>query len=197
MPAPDSQPDLLNDSQLEQLGRWRQGDAAALKRQVWLAHGDLPTTAISKERADPGKLLAMHESAPDGHAVLTQTCDLVPRTGRDRPFVSVAPLVHLDSELTDLAARGRLTRFAHIPNYQCGMMCADLDRITTIETGVLLLCDRLSRLDTDQQRLAFSRAVARKFERFAFPDDLTTSIQKWRNHIISKHGREHSPEGRL
>lgn len=197
MPAPASQPGLLNESQLEQLGQWQQGDVAALKQQVWLAHGDLPTTAISKERANPGKLLAMHESAPDGHAVLTQTCDLVPRTGRDRPFVSVAPLVQLDNELTDLAARGRLTRFAHIPTYRDGTFCADLDRITTIETGVLLLCDRLSRLDTDQQRLAFSRTVARKFERFAFPDDLAKSIQKWRDQVVSKHGRPHSPEGEL
>ena len=139
----------------------------------------------------------MHESAPDGHAVLTQTCDLVPRTGRDRPFVAVAPLVELSSELTDQAARGRLTRFAHVPTYRDGAFCADLDRITTIETGVLLLCDRAGSLETDQQRLAFSRAVARKFDRFGFPDDLVESIKKWRNHVVSKHGREHSQEGEL
>ncbi len=139
----------------------------------------------------------MHESAPEGHAVLTQTCDLVPRTARDRPFVSVAPLVQLDDELTDLAARGRLTRFAHIPTYRDGAFCADLDRTTTIETGVLLACNRMSSLDADQQRLAFAQAVARKFSRFAFPDDLVRSIQKWRNQVISKHGREHSPEGEL
>ncbi|MDE0215825.1 MAG: hypothetical protein OXN79_04505 [bacterium] len=197
MADPPPQPDLLDEAQLAQLGQWRQGDVVALQQQVWLAHGDLPTTAASKQSAAAGKLFAMHESAPEGHAVLTQTCDLVPRTARDRPFVSVAPLVQLDDELTDLAARGRLTRFAHIPTYRDGAFCADLDRITTIETGVLLACNRMSSLDADQQRLAFAQAVARKFSRFAFPDDLVRSIQKWRNQVISKHGREHSPEGEL
>ena len=139
----------------------------------------------------------MHESAADGHAVLTQSCDLAPRPGRDRPFVAVAPLVQLDGDQIEQAARGRLTRFAHVPTYLDGAYCADLDRITTIETGVLLLCDRLSRLDTDQQRLEFSRAVARKFERFAYPDDLANSIRKWRDHVISKHGRQNSQEGEL
>ena len=139
----------------------------------------------------------MHESAADGHAVLTQPCDLAPRPGRDRPFVAVAPLVQLGGDQIEQAARGRLTRFAHVPTYLDGAFCADLDRITTIETGVLLLCDRLSRLDTDQQRLEFSRAVARKFERFAYPDDLAKSIKKWRDHVISKHGRQNSQEGEL
>lgn len=197
MNDPATHPDWLNESQLEQLSRWRQGDIAALKQQVWLANGTLPTTPVSKERAPTGKLVAMHESAANGHAVLTQTCDLVPRPGRDRPFVAVAPLIRLDENQTAQAARGRLTRFAHVPTYQDGAFCADLDRITTIETGVLLLCHRLSSLDTDQQRLAFSRAVARKFDRFAFPDDLAASIKKWRDHVIDKHGRQHSPEGEL
>lgn len=197
MTGSSPQPDLLDETQLERLAQWQQGDVAALKQQVWLANGTLPTTAISKERSVAGKLSAMHESAVEGQAILTQTCDLVPRPGRDRPFVAVAPLVRLDEEQTAQATRGRLTRFAHVPTYRDGTFCADLDRITTIETGVLLLCDRLSSLDTDQQRLAFSRAVARKFDRFAFPDDLATAIQKWRNHVISKHSREQSSEGKL
>lgn len=197
MTDPLPQPGLPNEPQLAQLGQWRQGDVVELRQQVWLAHGSLPATAASEQSAAAGKLFAIHESAPDGHAVLTQTCDLMSRTGRDRPFVAVAPLVQLDGELTDLAARGRLTRFAHVPTYRDGAFCADLDRITTIETGVLLMCDRASSLETDQQRLAFSRAVARKFDRFAFPDDLVNSIQKWRNHVISKHGRQHSQEGEL
>ena len=87
--------DLLSDEQLEQLGACRQGDVIALD-QVWLAHGDLPTTTYAKEHAAPGKLSGMYEKAAAGLAVLTQTCDLIPRPDRNRPFVAVAPLVELE-----------------------------------------------------------------------------------------------------
>ena len=111
----------------------------SLRHQVWLAHGDLPSTEYAHKHAREGTLSGMCEVAPHGHAILTQTCDLVPRLGRDRPFVALAPLVQLHGDDVDQGRRGRRTRFAHVPAFDDGSYFADLDRITTIETGVLLL----------------------------------------------------------
>ena len=41
---------------------------------------------------------------------------------------------------------------------------------------------------------AFSETIARHFGRPAFPDDFVASVQKFRDHVVSKHGRA-SPEG--
>lgn len=188
----------LTDEQHQQLSECRQGDVVlSLQRQVWLAHGDLPTTEHARDHAQEGKLSGMYEAAPHGHAILTQTCDLVPRPGRDRPFVALAPLVQLDDGEATRSRRGRMPRYAHVPAFGDGSYFADLDRITTIETGVLLLQERRPGLSDDEQRNGFARAVARKFGRFAFPDDLPRSLSKWRDHVVSKHDQEKSPEGTL
>ena len=187
----------LTDERREQLSECRQGDVLSLRHQVWLAHGGLPSTEYARKHAPAGTLSGMYEDAPHGHAILTQTCDLVPRPGRDRPFVALAPLVQLHGNELNQGRRGRMTRFAHVPAFGDGSYFADLDRITTIETGVLLLQDRTPGLSDDEQRNAFARAVARMFERFAFPDDLSRSLSKWRDHVVSKHDKERSPEGTL
>ena len=120
-----------------------------------------------------------------------------PHSDRHRPFVAVAPLVKLEEHEALEARRGRRPRYAHLPAYENGRFCVDLDRITTIETGVLLRHPRISGLSTDRDRAAFGKAVARKFGRFPFPDDLPRALARWRDHVVSKHDRENSPEGRL
>ena len=187
----------LTDEQINRLSEYRQGDVVSLPRQVWLAHGDLPTTAYSRDHAASGALSSVHEAAPNGQVILTQTCDLVPRAGRDRPFVALAPLVRLGEDMATLARRGRMPRYARVPAFEDGSYFADLDRITTTETGVLLLHDRAAGLSNDVERMSFARAVARKFDRFAFPDELQLSLSKWREHVISRYGKENSPEGAL
>ena len=187
----------LTDEQINRLSEYRQGDVVSLPRQVWLAHGDLPTTAYSRDHAAGGTLSSVHEAAPNGQVILTQTCDLVPRAGRDRPFVALAPLVRLEEDEASLARRGRMPRYAHVPAFKDGSCFADLDRITTIETGLLLLQNRTPGLSNDAERLAFARALARKFDRYAFPDDLHVSLSRWREQVISRHGKENSPEGAL
>lgn len=197
MTSTASSTDFLSDDHLEQLGACQQGDVIGLDRQVWLAHGDLPTTSYAKDHAAAGKLSGMYERADAGLAVLTQTCDLIPRPDRNRPFVAVAPLVELEKHEGLEARRGRRPRYAHLPAYEDGRFCVDLDRITTIETGVLLRYQRIPGLATDQERAIFGKAVARKFGRFPFPDDLPRTLAGWRNHVVSKHHKENSPEGTL
>jgi len=187
----------LTDEQIDQLSLCHQGDVVALRPQVWLAHGALPTTVYSSDHAARGALSSLHEAAPHGQVILTQTCDLVPRAGRDRPFVALAPLVRLPDNEGALAKRGRMPRYAPVPAFNDGAYFADLDRITTIEVGLLLLLDREPGLSNDAQRASFARAVARKFDRHAFPDDLQRSLSRWRDHVVTKHSRASSPEGSL
>ncbi|MCY4663144.1 MAG: hypothetical protein OXC00_00605 [Acidimicrobiaceae bacterium] len=193
--SPDSE--WLTDEQINRLSEYRQGDVVSLQRQVWLAHGDLPTTGHSRDHAVRGALSSVHEAAPNGQVILTQTCDLVPRAGRDRPFVALAPLVRLEEANATLARRGRMPRYAHVPAFEDGSCFADLDRITTVETGLLLLQNRKPGLSNDAERMSFARALARKFDRYAFPDDLHRSLSKWRTHVVSRHDRESSSEGSL
>ncbi len=189
--------EYLGKDQIVRLHECRQGDVLALPHHVWIAHGDLPTTAYGRDYAAPGKVSSLSEVAPNGVAVLTPTCDFVPRSGRDRPYVAVAPLVGLEEPEFSEARRGRHLRYVHLPSYEDGRYFADLDRISTIETGVLLIYSRSASLTNDRERSDFARALARKFGRFAFPDDLQLSMKKWRDHVISKHNKPNSPEGVL
>lgn len=168
----------LTDEQRQKLKAYGQGDVVSLSLQVWLAHGDLPTTEYASLNASRGRLSRMYEAAPEGHAILTQTCDLVQRPGRDRPFAALAPLVKLPVNEAEQGRRGRLVRYAHLPAFRDGSYFVDLDRITTIETGALLLQERTPGLSDDEERSVFARAVARKFGRFAFPDELSVSLRE-------------------
>lgn len=99
----------------------------------------------------------MYEKTSDGLAVLTQTCDLMPRPGRDRPFVALAPLVKLPAAEQSQASRGRMPRYAPLPSFGNGSFYVDLDRITTVETGILLLHEIEPGLTTDAERNDFAR----------------------------------------
>lgn len=75
-----STPEWLTDEQRRQLSECQQGDVVrSLRHQVWIAHGDLPTTERARKEAPRGQLSGVYETAPHGLAILTQTCDLVPR----------------------------------------------------------------------------------------------------------------------
>lgn len=198
MASDASRPAYLSGDQRTELANCQQGDVLAIDRQVWLAHGDLPTTEYSSQYAVTGSISGLYESTPAGAAILTQTCDIVPRHDRDRPFVAIAPVVELAAAIeAEEAKRGRRPRYAHLPAYERGEHFVDLDRITTVETGVVLMYERTEGVRTDEERAAFARAIARKFSRFAFPDQLSESLLKWRRQVVAKHGKENSPEGEL
>lgn len=50
---------------------------------------------------------------------------------------------------------------------------------------------------TDQDRATFGKSGSSEFGRFPFPDDLPRALARWRDHVVSKHDKENSPEGRL
>jgi len=72
-----------------------------------------------------------------------------------------------------------------------------LDRVMTVEKGWLTFSSRIPGWNTDDEIRLFQAAVARRYQRFAFPDDFVESIDKLRERIVKRHGRQASPEGQL
>lgn len=127
--------------------------------------------------------------------MLTQTCD-IRRSSEDRPYVEVCPLISVDPSIAASAASGERPSFAAIPALG-DRAVADLDRVMTVEKGWLSLASISSGWTTDSEIRAFQAAVARRYQRFAFPDDFTKTVSKLRNKIVSRHGKLMSPEGQL
>jgi hypothetical protein len=177
---------------------WRQGDVTEPSVFYQFADVRRPTTALSVEaakRASSGAARVRITTPVDGLVVLTQTCDVV-RSCTSRPHVEVCPLVQEDSVVASAAARGERPRYAALPHLG-NTAVADLDRIMTVEKGYLSLLTRRPGWDSDEQIRRFQAAVARRYQRFAFPDDFVRSVKKLTDKIRSKYGNPLSAEGSL
>ncbi len=165
----------------------------------WLANANRPSSDAAAESVESGaeNTFTVWERF-EGLVVLTPTCDIHPRDKKDRPFVTVCPLVELPDEVdVGKAKDGYHIRYVHVPGASDPAAFADLDRTQTIETGLLEECERIPGLHTDEEQADFARAVARKFNRFAFPDALQRAISKWRNKVVDSHSKPNSAEGQL
>ena len=125
--------------------------------------------------------------------VLSQTCDVV-REAAVRPFVSVARQIRLAGSDAEEAGRGRRPRYAAVPAAGPDAF-ADLDSVCSIEKSVLSRVDRIEGLRDDGERRHFSATVSRHFGRFAFPDDLTSTMGPMIKHVRRSHGKD-SLQGR-
>jgi hypothetical protein len=67
----------------------------------------------------------------------------------------------------------------------------------TVEKGWLSLAAITPGWNQDSEIRKFQAAVARRYQRFAFPDDFTKTVSRLRDKIISRHGKLTSPEGQL
>lgn len=172
---------------------WRQGDYVL--GSAWTVHRFNPqarlTNASAQVEEDDVDLV---EEEVRGLVVVTQTCDIV-RTSRDRPFIDVVPLVEVPEENLDDVRKGRRPAYAFIPSLADQRLVAYLDKTTTLEKAVLLTWTRSEGCRTDTEARDFTRALARKHLRFAFPDDFVELIGKLRSRLIEKHDRQ-SDEGR-
>ena len=65
----------------------------------------------------------------------------------------------------------------------------------TVDKSVVAGWKRTPGPSTDAEARAFARALARKLERFAFPDDFNVYVEPLSRRFTEKHGKE-SPEGR-
>jgi hypothetical protein len=126
--------------------------------------------------------------------VATQTCDIV-RKCMDRPFVEVRPLIEVDPNTLTEIERGRRPAFAFIPNLVDQRLVADLDRVMTVEKGLVSKWLRHQGCCTDDEARRLADALARKRRRTAFPDDFVRFASPLTDRMSSKHGRN-SEEGR-
>lgn len=180
------------------LRQWRQGDFA-LANEVFfhLADARLPLTdesrALAEESGETGFFLAEVEIR--GFVILTQTCDLV-RDPQTRPYVEIAPLVEVPADQVEPIAKGKFVRYGYVPGAAERGLVADLDRVMTVEKAVLMHWPRQAGCSTDGQIQEFGAALARKRQRFAFPDDFVLGLKAFRTRLTSKHGKD-SDEGRV
>lgn len=155
--------------------------------EQWFVHRfnpQYPLTDASRDALiDEGDL---SESEVVGFAVVTQTCDIV-RSCLSRPFVEVVPLVKVDEQDLRDIQRGRRPQYAFIPNLAEKGFVADLDRVMTVEKGVVAQWDRVSGCSTDEERRSLGQALARKRSRFAFPDDFIQFSKRLQNRLREKH----------
>lgn len=126
-----------------------------------------------------------------GFVILTQTCDIV-RTCVARPIVELAPLIEVDQKTLDEVIGWRRPSLAFIPALADKRLVADLDRAMTVEKAVIAGWDRIIGFQSDQEIRVFQRVLARKRQRFAFPDEFTEFVRPLQKRLEEKHGKESS-----
>lgn len=178
------------------LAKWRQGDCVV--GEQWFVYGLNPNQPITPNSRDVVEHDAESEVAlweTLGLVVLTQTCDIV-RNCLERPFVEVCPLVRIeDPDRLEEIRRCKRPAYAFIPSLQEQCLVADLDRIMTFEKSVVANWERTAGCTTDQQIRDFAHAIARKRNRFAFPDDFPDIFSGLQKRLAGKHSKD-SPEGK-
>jgi len=169
------------------LQHWRQGDLAL--EVEWFVHVADPAQALTEaagQAGGEGPKAIMSQVA--GLAVVTQTCDVV-RSCCERPYIEVAPLVAVDDHMLHDIQRGRRSKFASLPALIDRKLVVDLDRVMTVEKSIAAMWRRTPGYTSDAEGRAFARALSRKRERFAFPDDFNCLVDKLRSRLTGKHER--------
>lgn len=189
------QPDLTHDAVDRYLQEWAQGDCV-VESQVFVFgyEPDFPTTDASKS-IDPDPEIPFGEEDVLGLVVVSQTCDII-KGSTLRPYVEVSPIIGVSPELLKEIQGKRRPQFAEIPALTSKGLVADLDRVMTVEKPVLLKWKRIPGCSTDEQRRAFSKALARKRSRPALRDDFVTFLNPLQKRWIEKHDKN-SNEGKI
>ncbi len=159
------------------LAAWRQGDATRdFTRFLYLADLTSPLTPAAAElaaqRISAKESLEIEGVTVDvaGFVVISQTCDIV-RAVRNKPYVEVAPLVQLDATAFKETQGLKRPGFVEVPSLARERLVGDLDRILTLEKSIVAKCRRIQGCRDSREARRFGRAVARKRQRFAFPED--------------------------
>lgn len=156
---------------------WRQGDIFCDGKTFVFDHG-----------WSPQPVLTTH-----GAVIISQSCD-ASLPGREQ--VQIAPVVQLEDE-DDLreALSGKRTQYLALPRMGREFF-ADLDGITTVMKTALLLSDRVRGVETDQEIREFAFSLARRFGRFAYPDEVVDCLRPLTEALRSKARKENSPLGK-
>jgi hypothetical protein len=175
------------------LANWQQGDCVLdVSGFLYRFHVQEPATVESQEAAGESDVV---EVDVPGFVVVSQTCD-IQRAATERPFVTVCALLHCPQWLSvDDVRKCLRPRFAFVPGLASLGLVADLDQVMTVEKPLLTSWQNTRGCQTDNDQRAFAAAVARKFARFAFPDDFVQLIGNFTDLVKRKHGRMQSEEG--
>ena len=157
------------------LAPYRQGDVLATLTRIPVI-------------ADDGSI--GYHDAPNGSVLLSQTCDIVQAS---RPSVAIAPLAYLPGAAAGEARSGKRPSYVHVPELGEDAF-AHLEVVGTATKGWLAQHARTPGLSSDSDLRMFARAVARKFGRFAFPDEVVAWLQPPERVLGSKAPKAASPE---
>lgn len=169
------------------LAEWRQGDVAL--EEHWFTHIADPSKALTIVSGQAEGELQAVTSEVEGLVVLTQSCDIV-RSCAERHFLEVAPLVKVPPLVLNEVERGLRPAYAFVPATAKANLVADLDRAMTVEKAVASGWKRTQGCKTDAEVRNFARALARKRERFAFPDEFTRFASRLQERIREKHDKD-------
>ena len=180
---------------------WRQGDATldAGTFLIHLADKRAPLTAEARGSVDeaPAEHNVFDVFSPvRGLAVVTQSCDIVKKCASSE-CVEVSPLVLIEDEAELYAIqKRRRPPYAYLPGVAAHKLVVDLERTMTVEKAVVAGWNRIPGCTTDAERRTFAEALARKRQRFAFPDGFNLGLRKFRDRIKRSEGKA-TPEGHL
>lgn len=122
-----------------------------------------------------------------GWVVVTQCCDLTADRS-DEPFVQLCPAVTLsDEQLVRQANKHWLPRYVPVPGFPGEF--ADLARIETFFKQDVDWPAAVENEVDGSARRSFGQLVARRFGRFAFPDDFTQMFRSLRARLREKAGK--------
>jgi hypothetical protein len=176
------------------LGGWQQGDCVVGNIDfVYQILAEVPVTATAS--TPPSNRFEVVAAEIPGVVVVSQTCDIQRKT-IVRPYVEVAALVQCPANVSvDEVRKALRPQYACIPGVADQGLIADLDQIMTVEKPLLVsyACTRGCRDDFEIR--VFARCVARKFSRFAFPDDFNASVKKLVELVKGKHDSAESDVG--
>jgi len=123
---------------------------------------------------------------PDGAVLLSQTCDVVLPARRT---VVVAPVVRLEGDSLKQARKGLRPRYVAVPDRDDDVF-ADLDVIATLEKNALVGMVTGDPRSEEASERRFGRGVARRFGRFAFPDEVVPWLTPLADVVTSKYGKD-------
>lgn len=130
---------------------------------------------------------------PNGAAIISQTCDVVLS---NRPNVLVAAVVELAPTEAVAARDGARPRYVHIPLFGDSYF-VDLEYVASVEKSSIDELSCTSGVDggSDGAIRTFALAVARRFGRFPFPDEVSAWLRPLRSAVEDKYDKPNSGLG--
>jgi hypothetical protein len=177
---------------------WRQGDVIERPGISWLGPAGLdPVTGMTDGQwsyepvADPDLIV------PFG-VIASQTCDIgADGPGAKHPFVEIHPVVNMSE--VDAGRRSQIERFemrylvALTQPPAPGFWVADLRLVLCVSKAQLIGTTALPGFATENDRLAFAEALARKKRRPALHDVLSYDLPKMLNDHVAERNRALRP----